>query len=251
MIGENLRSDFNSHEMNVLIIEQEPFVAQKVREMLHGVDDSIRIVGITGNIPTTAEWLSNHHIPDVILANRKIIDQVAEQVEIPVKTTVTFSTHLEEFQFNAFRYKTMRHILANVHREGDPLPAPDEWDEDPPISLGNRSWKERFLVKQGQKLVSVPVHRIAYFFSEGRFIFFKTTDNQKFLSEYRVEQLDTLLSPDLFFRINRSMIISHAAVREIHPYFGNRLKIYLAPSLEREVIVSRKRTVEFKRWLGK
>ena len=69
--------------------------------------------------------------------------------------------------------------------------------------------------------------------------------------DYRIEQLENLLSPATFFRINRSFIISLHSVKEIHSYFGNRLKLYLAPSAEKEIIVSRKRVSEFKAWLGK
>ncbi|HEX2627503.1 MAG TPA: LytTR family DNA-binding domain-containing protein, partial [Chitinophagaceae bacterium] len=112
-------------------------------------------------------------------------------------------------------------------------------------------YKERFLVKQGQRLVSIAVEQIAYFFSQERFIFFKTFDNQKFLLEYRIEELEQLLSPSVFYRINRSYIVSLPTVREIHSYFGNRLKLYLSPAADKDVIVSRKRVNDFKRWLDK
>ncbi|RYF95247.1 MAG: LytTR family transcriptional regulator, partial [Chitinophagaceae bacterium] len=68
---------------------------------------------------------------------------------------------------------------------------------------------------------------------------------------YRMDKLETMLSPALFFRINRSHIISLGTVKEIHAYFGNRLKLYLSPVSEKEVIVSRKRVSDFKEWLGK
>ena len=99
--------------------------------------------------------------------------------------------------------------------------------------------------------MSIPVTQIAYFFSQERFIFLKTFDNQKFLLEYRIEQLENLLSPAMFFRINRSYIISLPTVKEIHSYFGNRLKLYLTPLPDKEIIVSRKRVNDFKEWLGK
>jgi DNA-binding LytR/AlgR family response regulator len=66
-----------------------------------------------------------------------------------------------------------------------------------------------------------------------------------------MEQLENLLSPVSFFRINRSYIISLPTVKEIHSYFGNRLKLFLSPSPDKEIIVSRKRVNDFKEWLGK
>lgn len=112
------------------------------------------------------------------------------------------------------------------------------------------AFRTRFLVRQGQKFASVETGDIAYFFSEGRFIFFKTFDNQKYLVEYTLEELEEMLSPKDFFRINRSLVIAFKGVGQIHPYFGNRLKLFLEPSAEKDIIVSREKVQEFKEWLG-
>ncbi|MBL7740378.1 MAG: response regulator transcription factor [Chitinophagaceae bacterium] len=237
--------------MNVLVIEHELPKVEKIKDLLLRIDDSIRIVGVTNNMLSAAEWLSRNKIPDIILANKNMLEDVELKNQREIKALVTFSTTTEEYKFQAFRYKTIRHILNEMSMTEDRLVDLDEYPDEilKPVSAG--SFKERFLVKQGQKLLSVPVSQIAYFFSQERFIFFKTTDNQKFLLEYRIEQLESLLSPDRFFRINRSFIISLVSVREIHAYFGNRLKLYLSPDAGKEVIVSRKRVSDFKEWLGK
>ena len=235
--------------MNVLVIEYETGKAQQVKHLLNQIDDSIQVVGITNDMVTTAEWLNRNKIPDLILANTDIVSGVITPSDI--KTVVTFSTVGREYNFAAFRYKTLQYILGNLRSTDERLL---HIDLDGGISekyLTAGPYKERFLVKQGQKLLSVPVTQIAYFFSYERFIFLKTFDNQKLLVDYRIEQLENLLSPATFFRINRSFIISLHSVKEIHSYFGNRLKLYLAPSAEKEIIVSRKRVSEFKAWLGK
>jgi two-component system, LytTR family, response regulator LytT len=119
-----------------------------------------------------------------------------------------------------------------------------------PVELPRTDFRTRFLVRQGQKFASVETGDIAYFFSEGRFIFFKTFDNQKYLVEYTLEELEEMLNPQNFFRINRSLVVSFKGVSQIHPYFGNRLKLFLEPSAEKDVIVSREKVHEFKNWLG-
>ncbi len=48
--------------------------------------------------------------------------------------------------------------------------------------LQPKEFRKRFLVKHAQKLVSIEVEEIAYFFSDGRLNFFKTYDNRKFCS---------------------------------------------------------------------
>jgi DNA-binding LytR/AlgR family response regulator len=231
--------------MNVLMIEHEKAMVQRIKELLLEIDESIRVVGVTENMVSAAEWLTRNKIPDIILANKVMVAE--KNVNGDVKATVTFSTTAGEYNFHALRYKNIRQILnaANSIDEISPIA------ELPAESIKGGTFKERFLVKQGQKLLSIPADQIAYFFSEERFIFFKTFDNQKFLSEYRIEQLENLLSPDRFFRVNRSFIVSLPTVKEIHAWFGNRLKLYLSPATTYEVIVSRKRVNDFKSWLGK
>lgn len=237
--------------MNVLVIEFEKVMAQKIRELLFEIDDSIRIVGVTENIESAAEWLTRNKIPDLILANENVMAGIASSNRRDIKAVVTISTHSEAYNFEAFRYKTIRDILTKLPRTEERLASIDQYPLEAAKPIAHGHFKERFLVKQGQRLLSIPVSQIAYFFSQERFIFFKTFDNQKFLLEYRIEQLQTMLSPDIFFRVNRSFIISLPTVKEIHAYFGNRLKLYLSPAADKDVIVSRKRVSEFKDWLGK
>jgi DNA-binding LytR/AlgR family response regulator len=117
--------------------------------------------------------------------------------------------------------------------------------------LQTREFRKRFLVKHGQKLVSVEVDDIAYFFSDGRLNFFKTTDNKKFVVDYTMDELNEMLDPDKYFRISRSFFISVNSVAQIHDYFGNRLMLQLKPETDKEAIVSREKVTEFKTWLGK
>jgi two-component system, LytTR family, response regulator LytT len=237
--------------MNVLVIEYEKGMAQKIKDLLYQIDETIHVVGVTENMFAAAEWLTRNKIPDLILASESMIEHVKKNDGYEIKTVVKISTNTEEYKFAAFRYKTLRRILQEMNNlEERPLNFDHYWDaNNKPLPPG--SFKERFLVKQGQRLVSIQVNQIAYFFSQERFIFLRTFDNQKFLLEYRIEQLEQIISPSLFFRINRSFIISHSTVKEIHAYFGNRLKLYLSPQADKEVIVSRKRVSDFKDWLGK
>lgn len=247
----------NADDMNVLVIEYETGMVQKIKDLLHEIDETIQIVGVTENMFAAAEWLTRNKIPDLILANEGVIAGVQKRRRGDVKAVVTFSTQKEAYNFEAFRYKAIRHILSEIPGteerlvNEEKLSSFDQYWGPAKTLPGTTNYKERFLVKQGQKLVSIHVNQIAYFFSQERFIFFKTFDNQKYLLEYRMEQLENVLSPNLFFRINRSYIVSMQTVKEIHAYFGNRLKLYLSPAADKDVIVSRKRVTDFKEWLGK
>ena len=114
-----------------------------------------------------------------------------------------------------------------------------------------KEYRKRFLVKHAQKLVSIEVDEIAYFFSDGRLNFFKTYDNKKFVVDYTMDELEDMLDPAKYFRISRSFYISVDSVDQIHDYFGNRLMLMLKPAVDKESIVSREKVTDFKKWMGK
>jgi DNA-binding LytR/AlgR family response regulator len=78
----------------------------------------------------------------------------------------------------------------------------------------------------------------------------RTKTNAKFLVEYRIDELEESLDPELYFRVNRALFVSIDAIEQVHIYPGNRLKLHLKPAFEKEVIVSRDRVFEFRVWLG-
>lgn len=64
-----------------------------------------------------------------------------------------------------------------------------------------------------------------------------------------MDELENLLNPGEFFRINRQIIVHVSGIRKIENYFNSRLKLKLIPEFGKEVIVSRERCNDFKNWL--
>lgn len=106
------------------------------------------------------------------------------------------------------------------------------------------------MVKVGNQFKSFNVEDIAYFKSQDWVIVLHTHSSKAYPVEYTIDQLEAILNPIQFFRINRKFMVSVKAVIEIHTYFNSRLLLKLLPKEEEQVIVSRERTSNFKRWLG-
>jgi len=117
--------------------------------------------------------------------------------------------------------------------------------------LEPKEYRQRFLVKHGQKLVSIEMNEIAYFFSDGRLNFFKTIDNRKFVVDYTMDELEDMVDPRRYFRISRSFYVSVGSIDKIEDYFGNRLILSLKPAVDKEALVSREKVTDFKKWMGK
>jgi two-component system LytT family response regulator len=67
--------------------------------------------------------------------------------------------------------------------------------------------------------------------------------------EYTLEQLESLLDPSQFFRLNRQFLAQLPAVRRLVPHFGGKLLVELAPAPSDEVLVSKEKASAVKHWL--
>jgi two-component system, LytTR family, response regulator LytT len=244
--------------MKVLVVEGEKRVVRILERALKRIDHSIRIIGTVPAIFASAHWLQQHGIPDIILMSEGAVKEhrIVDLSNGKINATVIFTVQSDQFTFYAFRISHLEHLLpaAFINRQQEDvcditLTAPVQ-TATAVANVKQAVHRNRFLVRQGQKFASIETTGIAYFFSEGRFIFFKTFDSQKYLVEYTLEELESMLDPQHFFRINRSLLIAFKSVEQIHPYFGNRLKLFLDPIMEKDILVSREKVNDFKMWLG-
>ena len=101
------------------------------------------------------------------------------------------------------------------------------------------------------KFQSVRVSEICCFYVEERSTFLKTITGKNYDLDYSLEQLQKLVDPTQFFRVNRNFLIQINCISEIISYSTNRLKIKLENNVKDGIIVSRDKVSEFKRWMDR
>lgn len=116
------------------------------------------------------------------------------------------------------------------------------------------SYKTQFVVRVGEHLKVVPVEQVAYFFSLEKTTLLQSTDGRKYVVDYSMEQLESLLDPARFFRLNRAYLAQQAAIHDIIHYTNSRLQTVLKPAppeSEGAILVSREKVSVFKNWLDR
>ena len=256
--------------MKILIVEDEDLAVKKLQKTLLSIDKMVEVSGVTESIQDTVDFLKENPSPDLILMDIELAD--GQSFEIfnltEVKAPVIFITSYDEYALKAFKVNSVDYLLKPVQK--DELEAAlnkykslkgngtsknnndiNTLIKELQTKLQPKEYRKRFLVKQAQKLVSIEVDDIAYFYSDGRLNFFKTTDNRKFVVDYTMDELSEMLDPDKYFRISRSFYVSIDSIDQIHDYFGNRLLLHLKPAVDKEALVSREKVMDFKKWMGK
>lgn len=116
------------------------------------------------------------------------------------------------------------------------------------------SYKTQFVVRVGEHLKVVPVEQVAYFFSLEKTTLLQSADGRKYVVDYSMEQLESLLDPSRFFRLNRAYLAQQAAIHDIIHYTNSRLQTVLRPAppeSEGPILVSREKVSVFKNWLDR
>lgn len=252
--------------MKTLIVEDEQPASKRLVKLLEEYCPSCEVLEIIDSVESAVAWFRNSKMPDLVFMDIQLADGLSFDIfaQTEVRAPVIFTTAFDQYTLKAFKVNSVDYLLKPID-PAELVAALDKYGKfhqsktafDPSI-LENmlrsvspqQDFKERFLVKIGQHFVHLHVSEIAYFFSEDGVAFAQCLDGKKHIVEYTLDQLESVLSPKDFFRINRQALICPGAIVKISPWFNSRLKLELKPPNDTNNVVSRERAQDFKKWLG-
>ena len=251
--------------MKVLIIEDEFPAAKKLERYLKKYDADIHIEAIVESIQDAVEWLTtNQESISLIFMDVQLTDGLSFEIFSRVQVTkpLIFTTAYDEYAIDAFKLNSIDYLLkpltfTNLSQALKKLTAlklslNDIEDRTQAINvISKKKFKDRFLIKLGNNIQSINSDDVAYFYAEGRTVYLITTENKKTIIDYRLQNLEEILDPEKFYRVNRSYIINYKAIENIAVYSNSRLKINANPVAQEDIIVSREKVRDFKVWLDK
>jgi len=250
--------------MQVLIFEDEKLASERLVEILQEIKPSINVVASIKSVEAGILWLQNNKHPDLIISDIQLLDGTSFEIfsEVKVECSVIFTTAYDQYAIKAFEVNSVDYLLKPISEDklkaaiekaerqlGSPTTGVNLEELKGLLQNSRAEYKSRFLIKIGQRIRAVPVEKIAYFFTKEKMTYIVTFENQKYPIDHSLEEVDAMLDPKFFFRINRKFIVHFDAVKDIHPYFKGRIKLGLAPEIDADIVISSEKTPSFKRWL--
>lgn len=114
-----------------------------------------------------------------------------------------------------------------------------------------KTWRIRWIVRLGNRIVPVMTDQIACFFSQDKSNYLMTFDGERYIVDATMDAIAEELDPARFFRINRSCILALGAIGSA-VVDGGRYTVEAHPSPgDVSLVVTRSRENEFLRWLEK
>ena len=250
--------------MNILIIEDERLAADKLAAMLESIDPGIKILARLESVLSSINWLNGNDQPDLIFMDIQLDDGICFEIfdSMNVETPIIFTTAYDSYAIKAFQVNSVDYLLKPIEEEAL-RKALDKYraifdkktfqNEKLNLIFDHmiNSYKTRFFVKIGTHFHSVSTNEIQCFFIQERAVFLRTSSGKKYDLDYSLDQLQKLVDPKTFFRINRNYIIHIDAIQDIYSYSSNRLGVKLKMMDHLDMIVSREKVADFKRWLDR
>ncbi len=251
--------------MQILILEDEEQALIRLQKLVTEVIDGTNIIGTLTTVGSAAQWFQTHVMPDLVFMDIELADGNSFMLFNMVKITcpVIFTTAYENYALQAFKVNSIDYLLkpidkAEIKQAMDKLKllqasrsvAPDYTQIFKSIPPPEKKYKDRFIIKIGDTIKSVRITDIAYFYTENKANFLVTNDGKRFPLDYNLDQLDELVSPKNFFRINRQFIIGHHAIDEMKAHTRSRIIVKLTPPTKLDTIVALDRAHDFRNWLS-
>ncbi|GAB3002827.1 hypothetical protein GCM10027284_20800 [Cyclobacterium sediminis] len=110
----------------------------------------------------------------------------------------------------------------------------------------------KIIIESGAKITKLTYENIAYFYSENKIVYTIQNNGTSITTDFTLNELEEKINDQLFFRVNRKIIIHKDAVDQIEKIENGKLRITLKTSIENDAIteinISRYKRKEFMNW---
>lgn len=226
----------------------------------------LQIVAEIDRVETAIPFLQTNHV-DLVFSDIELLDGNAFDIynQVQVLCPIIFTTAYDQFWMNAFETNGIAYLLKPYSKER----FQQAWDkfirlkhagqhQDNQLNnltlliekqLAERSYKKSFLVHTHQEMRMLQIEYIAFFEAFNGVVFaFDNSGKKHLLSETTIKEIEDRLDPAIFFRLNRSELISKNQIERIERYSKNTIAVKMK-GCDRCLKTSQSSTATFRKWI--
>ncbi|MFY7811132.1 MAG: LytR/AlgR family response regulator transcription factor [Flavobacterium sp.] len=248
--------------MTIIIIEDEQPAARFLKRKIESL--GFEVLKMLHSVQESINYFNENLVPDLLFLDIQLSDGLSFEIieKCNINCAVIFTTAYDQYALKAFKTNSIDYLLKPV--DNLELSNAIEKYQKNKIKLENfdfelikkaiagkveKNYKSRFSVKIGEHIKIINTQEVVCFYSENKGSYLYNKEKRAYLLDINLEELEELLQPKDFFRVNRKHIINIHQIKDIISYSNSRLKIILNYFTEDEIIVSRERVSDFKKWL--
>jgi len=253
--------------MKIVIIEDEKPAREKLKRFIKQYAPQVSSIVELASISQAIDWFATQPAPALIFADIELLDGNVFHLfqQIPhLACPVIFTTSYHQFWMEAFQGNGIEYLLKPFSYERFTAAwdkyqvlqqnfSPDYYqilqEIHQQLSSTQQNYKQRFTVKTKNGIYFLETNEVTYLKAEQGVVFAHTQDQKRHLLPINtLTQIEHLLNPAHFYRINRSEIVHLFFIDHLEPYSKDSLAIILKHNLGR-LISSQSRTPGLKQWL--
>lgn len=249
--------------MKVVIVEDEKLSAEHLCLLLQRIDNTIEVVQYLDTVKSTINAFQEGVEADLLFLDIHLADGNSFEIfnKIQIDIPIIFTTAYDQYAIQAFKQNSIDYLLKPVSLTEVKFALEKYRKQEQKVNKSlignitsaylqlNKQYKTRFLVKMGQTIDTVQTDSIHHFETRESLSFLISTKGNRYPIDYTLDQLEDLLQPKDFFRINRKVILHIQSIEKVNTYFNSRLSVATKFLDSDARVVSRNRVVDFKLWL--
>jgi len=247
--------------MNILIVEDENQTADLLQEFIEENEQCL-VVNISQSIEDTVRYLTkNQSKLDLIFMDIQLADgesfEIFNQIEVtkPVVFCTAFDTYtLKAFKSNGidyilkpFQQKDINTAISKVELIKSSFNDINKILQHKPTIQKN--YQTSFIVRSREKMIPLSVESIAFINLEHEVVNVYDSHGNKSAIFKTINEIEKVIPPEYFFRINRQMIVNRKAIKDIEPFFNRKVIVNLIFPVKKKPIVSRLKVTPFLEWV--
>lgn len=250
--------------IRTLIIEDEEPAVLRLKKLLLETEPDIEVVDILESVESAVSWLHENSHPDLMMLDIQLADGVSFDIfrKVKVDCFVIFTTAYDEYAIKAFELNSIDYLLKPIDRKKlsnslqkfkklkQTSRQMDISDLIESIESWKTGYKKRFAISIGSRIKSVETAEIAFFYSMEKNTFLNTFDGHEYPVDFSLDRVESIIDPDIFFRINRQYIVNYKAIEKINVLSKSRLELKVTGTSEK-LLVSTAKSHSFRMWIDK
>lgn len=232
--------------MKSIIVEDSRLARQELKNLL-AVHPEIEVIGEAAHADEARQLIESLQ-PDLLFLDIQLPGKNGfELLEmLDVSPSVIFTTAFDEYAVKSFEYNTLDYLLkpirparlaTAIEKVMERHVTPSQTDQQ---LMGADS---QVFVREGEQCWLVRLREVRLMEVVGNYTRLYFEGNRPLINR-SLNQLESRLDPQMFFRANRQQIINLQWIEQIDSWFNGKLKIRLRGG--EEIEVSRRQTIRFK-----
>lgn len=255
-----------SRNMNAIIIEDEVKAFKALGQLITSIRPDIQILAYIQSNADAINYLKENDPPDVIFMDIHLSDGLCFEIfkNVKIKSPVIFCTAYDNYAIEAFKSNGIDYVLKPFSRESIAQSMKkiaelknffqrnkkDLPDLEYLLTLsGQQTGKRSFLLFKNNKYVTIQTDNIAYFCIKKEMTSIMTFEKKEYPFASSLEDINKLLSPTLFYRINRQYLVNFNAIKEVEHYFARKLLVKLSVPTDDKLVVAKDKSTHFLNWM--